>query len=89
MSGRFAKGGLAALTKVCSFSETIILELLTMSSEADRRPTRLDSHTTKVEAKEEPSESIQYSIEKQPRFSYNQPSLPDNPYNPVCSFLIR
>ncbi|KDR79392.1 hypothetical protein GALMADRAFT_137234 [Galerina marginata CBS 339.88] len=58
-----------------------------MSVDLERRPARLDSQATKVEAEAEeefhrPSLD-RGSAEKLPRFSFNQASLPDNPYNPA------
>lgn len=58
-----------------------------MSLELDRRPTRLDSQVTKVNTNEDEGHtyaSRHGSAEKLPRFSFNQGSIPDNPYNPVC-----
>ena len=57
-----------------------------MSIELDRRPTRFDSQVTKVNIDEDEGHtyaSQHGSAEKLPRFSFNQGSVPDNPYNPV------
>jgi len=58
-----------------------------MSIELDRRPARLDSEVTKVNIGEDEGHvaytSRNGSSEKLPRFSFNQGSIPDNPYNPV------
>jgi hypothetical protein len=62
-----------------------------MSIELDRRPTRFDSQVTKVNINEKDDHAYSSrhgSTEKLPRFSFNQGSIPDNPYNPVSRPVV-
>ena len=60
-----------------------------MSIDREKAPVRFDSQATRVEVEEDPTHTHDGCSEKAPRFSFNQASPPDNPYNPVRGLKVQ